>query len=168
MASHLLVTQHKIPCNQNQTPRDLAIVTGGKAFAFSSWWDCCCISKAARRAGGVIPLILGDFHHADVRAAGYKFGWLSRCGGAVGALDEAGPAFTSWGPAVQPLPTPVQGAASAWPLLRLLKPVRAQKSRQMESTESFHMKSPDLQQLDVISSFWNSVIPWYVWFSDDC
>lgn len=59
--------------NQNWTPRNLAIVTGGKAFAFSSWWDCCCISNAARRAAGVTPLTLGDFHHADVRAAGYKF-----------------------------------------------------------------------------------------------
>lgn len=52
-----------------------------------------------------------------------SFVWLSGCGGAVVALDEAGLAFLSWGPAVQPLPTPVQGAAPAWPLLRPLKPV---------------------------------------------
>lgn len=52
-----------------------------------------------------------------------SFVWLSGCGGAVLALDEAGQAFTSWGPAVRPLPTPVQGATLAWPLLRPLKPV---------------------------------------------
>lgn len=80
------------------------------------------------------------------------FVWLSRCAGAVVALGESGPAFMSWGTAVQPLPSPVQGAASAWPLPRPLKPVQAQKSRQMESTESSHIKSPNLQ-LDVISSF---------------
>lgn len=41
-----------------------------------------------------------------------SFEWLS----AAAALDEARAAFTSWGPAVQPPPTPAQGAASAWPL----------------------------------------------------
>lgn len=112
VTSHLLETQHTIPWQSNQTSRNLAKVTGGKAFAFSSWWYCC--SKAVRRAGGVTPLTLGDFHHADVRAAGHKFGMALRLCRRSSSTEWGWTSVHELGTSSTATATPVQGAASAW------------------------------------------------------
>lgn len=76
----------------------------------------------SRRFWGVTPLISVDFHHTDVRSAGYRLCMALRVGGVMVALDGAGPVFRSYWASVQPLPVPSQ---PAWPHLGPLKSVWA-------------------------------------------
>ena len=119
MPWHLLETRHIIPWQPKSTPKKFSYsqsifdwcVTGEKAFTFSSWHDGHRIShicKATRKFPGVTSLTSEDFHQADVRSAGYRLCAALRVGGAVVALDGAGPAFRSCRPSVQPPPALAQ------------------------------------------------------------